>query len=164
MRGGRGIDPQGTEHRVTPIGRSCVEPATKSALGLIRLVCDLRRWWVRGVSPRNRGRPRSVKADPPTKVVDSAPPVHLLLALAALLSAPAAPASQVHLQQPRAYELWDGRVRGTAPPGTTVRLAARGRVWIVPAGQDGRLDALLGNVPTVDAALVVAGAGTASVY
>jgi hypothetical protein len=90
--------------------------------------------------------------------------VHLLLALAVLLSAPAAPAPAVHLQQPRPYELWDGRVRGTAPPGTTVRLAAHGRFWLVPADADGRLDAVLRDIPVGDAELAVAGEGTAPVF
>ncbi|HEX2587009.1 MAG TPA: serine hydrolase [Gaiellales bacterium] len=90
--------------------------------------------------------------------------MHLLLALAALLSAPAAPAGRVQLDQPRAYEVWDGRVAGTAPPGTVVRLAALGHVWLVPAGTAGRLDAVLGNIPTGDVALTVAGSGSTPVY
>jgi beta-lactamase class A len=90
--------------------------------------------------------------------------LHLLLALAALLSAPAAPARSVHLTQPRAYELWDGRVRGTAPPGSIVRISAHGRVWLVPPDARGRLDALLSDIPDGDARLAVAGAGDEPVY
>jgi beta-lactamase class A len=90
--------------------------------------------------------------------------MHLLLALAALLSAPAAPADRVHIQQPRAYELWDGRVRGAAPPGTTVRLVGHGRAWLVPAGADGRLDAVLDDVPIGDVQIAIAGSVAAPVY
>ncbi|HEY0388454.1 MAG TPA: serine hydrolase [Gaiellales bacterium] len=90
--------------------------------------------------------------------------VHLLLTLAALVATPAAPASQVHLVQPRPYELWDGRVRGTAAPGTVVRLSAAGRTWLVPAGADGRVDSLLARVPLGDARLLVSGGAHAPVY
>jgi hypothetical protein len=46
--------------------------------------------------------------------------LRLMLMLAALVAAPPPDPASVHVAQPQPYELWDGRVRGTAPAGRTL--------------------------------------------
>jgi beta-lactamase class A len=88
--------------------------------------------------------------------------LRLLLMLAAVVTTP--PPGQVHVTLPRPYELWDGHVRGSAPPGSTVTVTARRRTWRLQVGAGGRFDAVLTRVPLGDTSVSVGGNPVTPVY
>jgi hypothetical protein len=57
--------------------------------------------------------------------------LRLMLMLAALVAAPPPDPASVHVAQPQPYELWDGRVRGTAPAGGTLVVVSGRHRWQV---------------------------------
>ena len=83
--------------------------------------------------------------------------LRLMLMLAALVAAPPPDPASVRVAQPQPYELWDGRVRGTAPAGSTLVVVSRKRRWRVPVDTDGRFDRVLPGVPRGDGRVTVGG-------
>ncbi len=83
--------------------------------------------------------------------------LRLMLMLAALVAAPPPDPASVRVAQPQPYELWDGRVRGTAPAGSTLVVVSRKRRWRVPVAADGRFDRVLPGVPRGDGRVTVGG-------
>ena len=83
--------------------------------------------------------------------------LRLMLMLAALVAAPPPEPASVRVAQPRPYELWDGRVRGTAPAGSTLVVVSHKHRWRVPVGADGRFDRVLAGVPRGDGRATVGG-------
>jgi beta-lactamase class A len=83
--------------------------------------------------------------------------LRLMLMLAALVAAPPPDPASVHVAQPQPYELWDGRVRGTAPAGSTVAVAAGKHRWRVAVAADGRFGQVLPGVPRGDGTVTVGG-------
>ena len=90
--------------------------------------------------------------------------LRLMLMLAALVAAPPPDPASVHVAQPQPYELWDGRVRGTAPAGSILVVASRKRRWRVPVGADGRFDRVLAGVPRGDGRVTVGGHDVTPVF
>src|SRR5689334_12630960 len=90
--------------------------------------------------------------------------LRLMLMLAALVAAPPPDPASVRVAQPQPYELWDGRVRGTAPVGSTLVVVSRKRRWRVPVGADGRFDRVLPGVPRGDGEVTVGGHRVAAVF
>ena len=76
--------------------------------------------------------------------------LRLMLMLAALVAAPPPDPASVHVAQPQPYELWDGRVRGTAPAGSTLVVVSGKHRWRVPVAADGGFDKVLPGVPRGD--------------
>jgi beta-lactamase class A len=83
--------------------------------------------------------------------------LRLMLMLAALVAAPPPDPASVHVAQPQPYELWDGRIRGTAPAGSTVVVAAGKHRWRVAVAADGRFGQVLPGVPRGDGSVTVGG-------
>src|SRR5436305_12524954 len=83
--------------------------------------------------------------------------LRLMLMLAALVAAPPPDPGSVHVAQPQPYELWDGRVRGAAPAGSTVVVVSRTHRWRVSVAADGRFDRVLPGVPRGDGKVTVGG-------
>src|SRR4051812_47230036 len=83
--------------------------------------------------------------------------LRLMLMLAALVAAPPPDPASVQVAQPQPYELWDGRVSGSAPPGRTLAVMSGKRRWRVPVAADGRFDRVLPGVPRGDAEVTVGG-------
>ena len=77
--------------------------------------------------------------------------LRLMLMLAALVAAPPPDPASVRVAQPQPYELWDGRVRGRAPAGSTLVVVSRKRRWRVPVGAGGRFDRVLPECPAATA-------------
>jgi beta-lactamase class A len=90
--------------------------------------------------------------------------LRLMLMLAALVVAPPADPGSVHVAQPQPYELWDGRVRGTAPAGSTLVVVSRTHRWRVPVAADGRFDRVLPGVPRGDGHVTVGGHRVAPLF
>ena len=83
--------------------------------------------------------------------------LRLMLILAALVAAPPPDPASVHVAQPQPYELWDGRVRGTAPAGSTLVVVSGKHRWRVPVAAEGRFDKVLPGVPRGDGKVTVGG-------
>src|SRR4051812_48875689 len=90
--------------------------------------------------------------------------LRLMLMLAALVAAPPPDPASVHVAQPQPYELWDGRVRGSAPAGRTLVVLSGKRRWWVPVAADGRFDRVLPGVPQGDAEVTVGGHSVTPVF
>src|SRR4029078_9518670 len=90
--------------------------------------------------------------------------LRLMLMLAALVAAPPPDPASVHVAQPQPYELWDGRVRGTAPAGSSLVVVSRDHRWRVPVAADGRFDRVLPGVPRGDGAVTVGGHAVVPVF
>jgi len=84
--------------------------------------------------------------------------------LAAAVSGHEAPRGSVHVTFPRPFEVWDGRVQGTAPANAFVTVRAGKQTWRIQAGKHGRLDAVLRPVPRGDGEVDIAGARVSPVY
>ncbi|MDX6551579.1 MAG: hypothetical protein QOH74_67 [Gaiellales bacterium] len=89
--------------------------------------------------------------------------LRLLLMLAAAVSGNA-PSGPVQLALPRPFEVWDGRVQGTASPGALITVLTEKHVWSVRADRRGRFDRVLRPVPRGDGDVTVAGKLIESVY
>jgi beta-lactamase class A len=87
-----------------------------------------------------------------------------MLMLAALVTAPPPDPASVHVAQPRPYELWDGRVRGTAPVGRTLVVTSGRHRWRMPVTADGDFDTVLPGVPRGDGKVTVGGHGVTPVF
>ena len=90
--------------------------------------------------------------------------LRLMLMLAALVAAPPPDPASVHVAQPQPYELWDGRVRGTAPAGRTLVVVSGRHRWRVPVAADGRFDRVLPGVPRGDGMVTVGGRSVTPVF
>jgi len=90
--------------------------------------------------------------------------LRLMLMLAALVAAPPPDPASVHVAQPLPYELWDGRVRGTAPSGSTLVVVSRSHRWRVEVAADGRFDKVLPGVPRGDGMVTVGGRRVTPVF
>jgi beta-lactamase class A len=89
--------------------------------------------------------------------------LRLLLMLAAAVSGNS-PSGPVNVTLPRPFEVWDGRVQGTASPGAVITVrAGRGR-WFLQAGKHGRFDTVLRSVPRGDGDVTIAGELITPVY
>jgi beta-lactamase class A len=83
--------------------------------------------------------------------------LRLMLMLAALVAPPPPDPASVHVTQPQPYELWDGRVRGTAPAGSTVAVVSGKQRWRAVVAADGHFDRVLPGVPRGDGTVTVGG-------
>jgi beta-lactamase class A len=90
--------------------------------------------------------------------------LRLMLMLAALVAAPPPDPASVHVAQPQPYELWDGRVRGTAPAGSNLVVVSREHRWRVAVAADGHFDRVLPDVPRGDGTVTVGGHRVTQVF
>ena len=90
--------------------------------------------------------------------------LRLMLMLAALVAAPPPDPASVHVAQPQPYELWDGRVRGTAPAGSTLVVVSGKHRWRVSVAAGGGFDKVLPGVPRGDGKVTVGGHRVAPVF
>jgi beta-lactamase class A len=90
--------------------------------------------------------------------------LRLLLMLAAL-AGPHPPSSSVHVNVPRPYELWDGRVQGRVAAGATaLSVQSGGHLWQVAVEPDGSFDQVVSPAPAGDASVTVGGRLVTPVY
>jgi hypothetical protein len=90
--------------------------------------------------------------------------LRLLLMLAAAVTGTNTPPGSVHVAQPRAFEVWDGRVKGTATPGAFISVRAGKGTWFFQADAGGRFDRTVRPVPRGDGEITIAGELVGPVY